>query len=49
MSGYVGAITYGRVSPYYVPLVCMMSQLAIGNDVNYGFGRYQCTPYNSKQ
>ncbi len=49
MPGYVGTITYGRVSPYYVPLLSMMSQLAIGNDVNYGLGRYQCTPYNNSK
>lgn len=47
MSGYVGTLTYGRVSPYYVPLLGIMSRLAIGNDVNFGLGQYQCVFYDS--
>lgn len=42
MSGYVGTITYSRVLPEYIPLLRMMSELSIGNDVNFGLGKYRC-------
>lgn len=42
MSGYLGTLTYCRVRSDYIPLLRMMSELSIGNDVNFGLGRYEC-------
>ena len=42
MSGYVGTISYSRVLPEYIPLLRIMSELSIGNDVNFGLGKYRC-------
>ncbi len=41
MSGYTGSLTFSGISPFLVPVLGMMSQLCVGNDVNFGFGRYE--------
>lgn len=41
MSGYMGSLTFSGISPFLVSILGMMSQLCIGNDVNFGFGRYE--------
>lgn len=41
MPGYVGNLIFSGISPFHVPLLGMMSQLCVGNDVNFGFGRYE--------
>lgn len=41
MSGYMGSLTFSGISPFLVPVLSMMSQLCVGNDVNFGFGRYE--------
>ena len=40
MSGYVGNMTYSGISPFHVPVVGLMSQLGVGNDINFGLGIY---------